>query len=170
MTQLISPQEAQRLVEENGAVLIDVREPDEFGNVRIPGSHLQPLSVLELLPSDRDLDKPAVYFCRTGRRTAKAMDSLERRGHAATYIVDGGLTAWQAAGLPVAQVDGPPPIMRQVHMAAGGLVLLFSLLALIRPGFSLLAALVGGGLVYSGLSGKCGMAMLLTHMPWNRKR
>ena len=124
--------------------------------------------MLRLLPQDAAKDKPAIYFCRSGRRTGKAEAALDARGHAETYIIQGGSTAWEQAGLPVEKTPGPPPIMRQVHMLTGSLVLVFSLLAQMEPAFSLLVALVGAGLLYSGLSGFCGMALLLGRMSWNK--
>ena len=171
MARIISPREAARLQELGEAVLIDVREPDEFGEARIAQARLQPLSVLTQLPPDDDQEKPAIYFCRSGRRTGIAMPQLEGRGHAETLILDGGLIAWRQAGLPVVAGDkGPLPIMRQVQIAAGSLIVLFLLLGQLTPIFRLFAALVGCGLLFAGLSGTCGMALLLARMPWNKKK
>ena len=169
MTQLISPQEAAQLVRESGAVLVDVREPEEYRAERIPGAAFEPLSVLRLLPDDPQKDKPAVYFCRSGRRTENAAEQLEARGHSRTYVIRGGLRAWEDAGLPVEKSLGPPPLMRQVHIAAGSLVLLFTILGRFSGLFSLFAGLVGLGLLMSGLTGACGMALLLKRMPWNKE-
>lgn len=168
-TLLLPPQEAYKLINNSGAVLIDVRDADEYRSIRIPGAQLQPLTALPYLPEDLNKEAPAIYFCRSGNRTGKAEELLKARGHSQIYILDGGILAWKKAGLPIAETPGPFPIMRQVHVAAGSLVLAFSLLAQIRPGFSLVTALIGAGLLYSGLTGTCGMAMLLQHMPWNKK-
>lgn len=165
----ISPQEALRLTQEEGAKLIDVRDPDEYGATRIPGAYLQPLSVLELLPPDDDLDKAAIFFCQKGNRTGAAAGRLDSRGHKSAYVITGGLEAWKKAGLPVAETKGPIPIMRQVRVAAGSLVLLFLLLGEVDPALRILAALVAAGLVWSGLSGSCGLAAVLAQMPWNKK-
>ncbi len=60
--------------------------------------------------------------------------------------------------------------MRQVQIAAGSLVLLGVILAvLVSPWFVALSAFVGAGLVMAGVTGFCGMANLLAHMPWNRR-
>ncbi|MCL2790383.1 MAG: rhodanese-like domain-containing protein [Desulfobulbus sp.] len=171
MARMISPREAAQLQERGEATLIDVRETEEFDAVHIAGARLQPLSVLAQLPADDDQGKPVIYFCRSGRRTATAMAQLESRGHAETLILDGGLIAWRQAGLPVVVGDkGPLPIMRQVHVAAGALVVIFVGLGQLAPVFRLLAALVGCGLLFSGLTGACGMALFLTKMPWNKKK
>lgn len=170
MPLLISPQEAQRLVEEEHAVFIDVRDLEEYEAVHIESARLHPLSVLPLLPEDEDKERPAIYFCQSGRRTGASRDLLEKRGHTATYVLDGGLSAWESAGLPVKRRQVPLPVMRQVHVAAGGLVLLSVLLGQLWGGFYAVAAFVGAGLAFSGLTGWCGMRMLLAKMPWNKRR
>jgi hypothetical protein len=73
--------------------------------------------------------------------------------------------------LPVALDRSQPiDIIRQVQIAAGSLVLMGILLGtLLAPGFYALSAFVGAGLMFAGISGFCGMAHLLTLMPWNRR-
>jgi rhodanese-related sulfurtransferase len=86
-------------------------------------------------------------------------------------MLEGGLTGWKSAGYPT-RVDHTKPIelQRQVQIAAGSLILLGVLLSwLVSPFFVALSAFVGGGLVFAGLSGWCGMAHLLALLPWNRK-
>lgn len=168
MTELITPQRAKQLLEEENALLIDVREPEEYASLHIPGAYLQPLSVLAHLPADDDAQRPVVFFCNSGNRTAAAMQKLEQRGHSRTFIIDGGLTAWQRAGLPVAKAQQPLPLSRQVHIAAGGLIVLFLLLGQQLPFFRIFVLFIGFGLLASGLTGACGMALLLKKMPWNK--
>jgi hypothetical protein len=60
--------------------------------------------------------------------------------------------------------------MRQVHIAVGTLILAGMGLGTIIPAFLLLPLLIGAGLLFSGVSGSCGMAALLKRMPWNRSR
>ncbi|HEX2527584.1 MAG TPA: rhodanese family protein [Geminicoccus sp.] len=92
--------------------------------------------------------------------------SKARPGGYRAYVVEGGLEAWKRAGLPVEQDRRQPiEVMRQVQIAAGSLVLLG---ALVTPWFYALAGFVGAGLVFAGVTGTCGMASLLRHMPWNR--
>lgn len=85
-------------------------------------------------------------------------------------MLDGGLNAWEKAGLPVeTNADAPLEIMRQVQIAAGSLVLIGVLLGfLVAPAWFGLSAFVGAGLTYAGVTGFCGMARLLMLMPWNR--
>jgi hypothetical protein len=61
------------------------------------------------------------------------------------------------------------PIMRQVQIVAGSLIVLGFLLGLLAPAWHLLSGLVGAGLIFAGLSGRCGMASLLARLPYNRR-
>jgi len=87
------------------------------------------------------------------------------------YLLDGGLDAWRKANLPVEEDRSQPlEIMRQVQIAAGSLVLIGVLLGLtVAPGWFGLSGFVGAGLVFAGTTGWCGMAHLLSIMPWNRR-
>ena len=170
MAQMISPQQALRLVQDENAILTDTREPDEYARMRIAGARLMPLSVLACLPEDEDKERPVIYFCRSGHRTSAGMSTLDARGHARTYILEGGILGWKSAGLPLVEENLPLPIMRQVQLIAGGLILLFVLSGMAFSPFLWLAALVGVGLMTAGITGFCGMALLLQKMPWNKDR
>ncbi|MCT0202023.1 rhodanese-like domain-containing protein [Synechococcus sp. CS-602] len=149
--------------------VVDVREPVEFSSGSIPGSRNIPLSRLgrTSLP-----EGPLVLVCQSGNRSAKGLAELLRRGHPDRLTdLSGGIDAWQQAGLPIHKRSGAPlPLMRQVQIAAGGLVLLGVILSTVAPGWIWLAGFVGAGLVFAGVSGFCGMARLLAAMPWNRVR
>ena len=168
MTTHLDPQEALRLINE-GALLIDVREPDEHARERIPNAKLVPLSRLTT-PLDRNEAQQLIFHCRSGSRTGAAADKLAAAAGGDAYILRGGLDAWKAAGLPVLRDPRRPiEMMRQVQIAAGGLVVLgVGLGALLHPGFSALSGFVGAGLVFAGTTGTCGMARMLALAPWNR--
>ena len=113
-----------------------------------------------------------LFHCRSGLRTQAHASALETAANGCeAYIVEGGLDAWKRAGLPVAADAGAPlELNRQVQIAVGGLLLLGSALAaLASPWFLLLTGFLGAGLLFAGLSGFCGMALLLARMPWNRR-
>ena len=79
--------------------------------------------------------------------------------------------AWAEAGLPVVRGGTGIPLERQVRIAAGLLVLVGVLLGwLVNPGFYGLSAFVGAGLIYAGVTNRCGMGLLLARMPWNRSQ
>lgn len=164
---VISPAEARKLVA-GGARLIDIRSADEHARARIPGSENRPIDAL-----GRVGDAPAVvYHCRSGMRTSANASRLAQASDCPAYLLEGGLDAWRAAGLPVAENrKAPLEIMRQVQITAGALVVLGVVLGILfSPAFLGLSAFVGAGLVFAGSTGWCGMAKLLAAMPWNRQR
>jgi rhodanese-related sulfurtransferase len=169
--QTIAPERAAELIRE-GAVLIDIREADEHARERIPGARHHALSRIDSDHPARPGDQVLVFHCRSGARTkANAPRLASAAGGCETYLLEGGLEAWKKAGLPTAlDRHQPIEIIRQVQIAAGGLVLAGVLLgALASPAFYVLSGLVGAGLVFAGVSGYCGMAHLLARMPWNRR-
>jgi rhodanese-related sulfurtransferase len=166
--QTIDPLRAKRLLDE-GAILVDIREPDEFARERVPGARNRPLSGLSSVQGDGA--KAVIFHCRSGNRTQVNAQRLAAAADCQAYILEGGLDGWKKAGLPVA-IDARQPleIMRQVQITAGSLVLLGVVLGTwVAPGFYGLSAFVGAGLMFAGISGWCGMAKMLALMPWNRR-
>jgi rhodanese-related sulfurtransferase len=167
--QTIGASDARRLIEEKGATLVDIREPMEHARESIPGAKLMPLSKFEGGCFAANCP-PVIFHCQGGNRTAANENRLAACGAHEIYVLKGGIGGWKAAGLPTS-LDRSKPIemQRQVQIAAGGLILLGLLLAvLISPWFAVLSAVIGGGLVFAGVSGWCGMAKVLAAMPWNR--
>ena len=162
----ISPVEAQRRIEA-GALLIDIRNRDEYARAHISCARNVPLSQIGRID-----DAPEVIFhCRSGMRTAANAHVLAACTDAPAYLMDGGIDAWRKAGLHCnVNRRQPLEIIRQVQIAAGTMVLLGVLLGFwVSPAFFGLAAFVGAGLLLTGVTGWCGMASLLTLMPWNRR-
>jgi rhodanese-related sulfurtransferase len=100
----VDPAEAARLVAD-GALMIDVREPDEFAAGHAPGATNVPLDTLD--PDALAKDRTIVTTCRTGHRGAIAAARLQAAGFDVRNLA-GGMTAWAAAGLPVVRDDGSP--------------------------------------------------------------
>ncbi|CAN5869682.1 hypothetical protein BH24DEI2_BH24DEI2_00730 [soil metagenome] len=90
---------------ETGAVLVDVREQNEYTEIRIPGSLLMPLSVFAERFGELPKDKPLVMQCRSGARSAKAAEYLLANGYTDVTNLTGGILAWNEAGLPVLRGD-----------------------------------------------------------------
>ncbi|AHE52707.1 rhodanese-like domain-containing protein [Sphingomonas sanxanigenens] len=152
-----------------GARLVDIRGADEHARERIPGAVNVPIDRIDDLPRD---GRPVVFHCKSGMRTAANAARLAAAAAGApAYIMSGGIDAWRDAGqATVVDRSQPLEIMRQVQIAAGALVLAGVLLGLlVAPAFFGLAAFVGAGLMFAGLTGWCGMANLLRVMPWNRR-
>ena len=168
----VDPATVQAWLERGQALLIDVREPDEHARERIVGARLAPLSRIEAGSRFAEPGKTVVFHCNSGNRTTQAAALLGRAGGDEACQLAGGLQAWKRAGLPVV-VDrkAPLPLMRQVQIAAGSLVLLgVALTVLVSPWLLVIPAFVGAGLVLAGITGFCGMARLFARMPWNRSR
>ncbi|CAK6693147.1 rhodanese-like domain-containing protein [Synechococcus sp. CBW1107] len=148
--------------------LIDVREPMEYASGHISGSLNVPLSRI----TETDLPSgPLVLVCQSGKRSTKALTQLLQQGHPHPLAdLEGGVPAWQQAGRPLRKLKGAPlPLMRQVQIAAGSLVLLGLILSnTVAPAWILLTWFVGAGLTFAGITGFCGMARLLAAMPWNK--
>lgn len=169
---VINPAEARRRLKDGTAVLIDIREPTERAREAIPGTLSCPLSTQnESALADLPRGKLLIFHCQSGRRTLENEDRLACFGSGEAHILEGGLSAWKAAGYPT-RIDRSRPIemQRQVQIVAGALVFAGVMLAwLVHPLFLALAGFVGMGLMFAGVSGWCGMARLLGILPWNRR-
>ncbi len=159
----------EKLHDENSQ-LIDVREYAEFAGGRVTGAKSLPLGELEKRAAELDPTKPVYVICRTGRRSVEAQKRLKALGFADVINVVGGFEAWEKAGLPFERDENAPwSLERQVRFAAGSLVLIGILLAvLIHPYFVWLSAFIGAGLVFAAVTDTCAMGMLLAKMPWNK--
>jgi hypothetical protein len=110
-----------------------------------------------------------VLVCRSGKRAEQAYQKLQATGCENLEVLDGGVIAWESAGLPVVRGVRAISLERQVRITAGLLVLLGVILGTwVHPAFYGLSAFVGAGLVFAGITDWCGMAMVLAKMPWNR--
>src|ERR671914_2048497 len=100
----LDPRQADELIREGAAQLVDVREPYEHEAGRIAGSlHIE----LQRLPGEAatlDRERPVLFYCRSGSRSALAADAFAAAGFDARHL-DGGLEAWVSAGLPI-EPDG----------------------------------------------------------------
>lgn len=160
----INPQAAAQLVA-SGAVLIDVRDGDEYAREHIGGARHQPLSSIGPIESSG----PRIFHCRSGARTASNAARLAATVDGECYALKGGIEAWKAAGLDVvADRRQPIEIMRQVQIIAGLLIILAVAAGwLVSPAFLVLAGMVGAGMLHAGVTGSCAMAKLLEPLPWN---
>jgi len=96
----ISPQEAQKLQAQN-TLFVDVREPEEFAQMRIAGAKLIPLSEFAGRYQEIPKDQPVVLYCRSGNRSAQAAAWLSAKGYTHLLNLDGGIMAWYRAGQPL---------------------------------------------------------------------
>ncbi len=153
--------------------LIDVRTPGEYEVLHIRGAYNVPLDHLAEHATDlrAAVSTPVVLICQSGGRARQAEAALKRAGMPNLHVLDGGMNAWLAAGLPVVRGAARLSLERQVRIAAGGLAATGALLALtVNPAFAVVPLLVGSGLVFAGVTDRCGMALVLARLPYNRPR
>ena len=168
----ISAHEAADLIASGEAVLVDIREADERARSHVPGSAHAPLSRMGGAALGFPRGSTVIFHCQSGSRTAQNAPALAAAAPGCrVLLVEGGIGALSAAGVKIAEDKRAPlPIMRQVQIVAGSLVVLGAVLgALVDPRFHALSAFVGAGLVFAGIMGLCPMANLLALMPWNRR-
>ena len=99
--------EAARTRADGGAVVLDVREPDEWHAGHVEGSLWIPMGEVAARQAELPDDRPLVVICRSGARSGKVVGALVQAGYDAVNVT-GGLKAWVAAGFPVVDVDGGP--------------------------------------------------------------
>ena len=170
----VSPRELHRRLDAGQpARLLDVRTPGEHAAAHVPGAKLIPLDELDAAAfcRERGSDASPLYvLCQSGERARRAIKKLESAGVHGCVLVEGGTQAWIDAGLPVDRCKSRVlPLMRQVQIVVGSLSAAGAVLALtVNPRFALIPLVTGCGLLFAGLTGFCGMALLLAKMPWNK--
>ena len=102
----VDPEEARALAE-SGALLLDVREPNEWNAGHAPGAQFVPLGQLPERVNELPRDRRIVAVCRVGGRSARATEFLIAAGIDAVNLA-GGMRAWAASGLVVETDDGDP--------------------------------------------------------------
>lgn len=99
-----TPQQVAELLQATDVQLIDVRERAEHEAGRIPGDRLVVLTELAAQAQTIERDRPVIFYCRTGARSAMATEAFRGAGYDA-HNMAGGLVDWHAAGLPI-EPDG----------------------------------------------------------------
>lgn len=172
----IAPRELHRLLAEGSPVqLLDVRTPAEFAAAHVPGARLMPLDGFDPASFARQRgseETPIYVLCQSGGRARKVIEMLERVGVHGCVLVEGGTQGWIDAGLPVNRTQSHLlPLMRQVQIAVGFISASGALLALfVNLLFAIVPLVMGCGLLFAGITGTCGLALLLAKMPWNHAR
>jgi len=94
---------ATQLINKRSAVVVDIREAAEFAKGHLPQAKSAPLADLPARANGLAKDKsvPIIVVCQTGQRSGKAQAALKEAGYSEIYSLEGGLAAWQQAGLPV---------------------------------------------------------------------
>ncbi|MBI5817864.1 MAG: rhodanese-like domain-containing protein [Verrucomicrobia bacterium] len=171
----VHPQDLHRRIAAGEAVeLLDVRTQPEYDTEHVACARLLPLDQLDVgafLRERGGSEQPLYVICQSGARAAKAVEKFKNAGFQRCVLVEGGTQAWIDAGLPVERGESKVlPLIRQVQIVIGAVSALGAGLAIwVNPLFAIIPLFTGCGLLFAGLTGTCGLAILLAKMPWNRK-
>jgi rhodanese-related sulfurtransferase len=153
------------------AILIDVRELSEYQNNRIEQAQLIPLGEISINSLPELNDKKLVLHCHSGKRSFNACNKLLREdANLEIYNLDGGIYAWNNCDFAtIISKKKFLPIDRQVQIVIGGFVFCGALLGyFIDINFIFLSGFFGAGLLLAGLTGLCPLGNLIAKMPWNK--
>ena len=153
------------------AVLIDVREIAEHENQRIAGATLITLAEItkEKLPDIKN--KKLVIHCQGGKRSLNACQKLMAENIGCEiYNLEGGINSWCGVGFDVISTKNFfLPLERQTQLAIGSVVFASSMLGyFFNINFLFISGFFGAGLIFAGLTGNCTLAKIIAKMPWNK--
>ncbi|MBN9460584.1 MAG: rhodanese-like domain-containing protein [Burkholderiales bacterium] len=92
---------ATRLINDAGALVLDVRTPQEFSGGHLPNARNIPAAELDKRLGELPAGKPVIICCASGARSSRAAGVLRKAGRTDVFNLDGGLQSWRQAGLPV---------------------------------------------------------------------
>jgi rhodanese-related sulfurtransferase len=168
---LITPAELRLLLANDPDVrLIDVRTGSEFESAHIPGAYHVPLDTLKEHRDElrRHVNHPVVLVCQSGGRATQAGNHLTAAGMDNVRVLDGGLAAWKAVNGEVNTGRQRWGLERQVRLVAGTMVMVSVVASFLVGPLRIVGALVGAGLAFSALTDTCGMAAVLSRLPYNK--
>jgi rhodanese-related sulfurtransferase len=99
----ISTAQATQLINREDAIVVDVRDPAEYGAGHALGAKNLPLARIESGAGDvaKKKDSTLILYCDSGDRSGKAATALRKQGYTKVFNLSGGFGAWKQAGLPV---------------------------------------------------------------------
>jgi rhodanese-related sulfurtransferase len=99
----VSPMEATMLINREDAIVVDVREPQEYAGGHLPNARHIPVGDIDkrLRELEKFKNKPVIVVCRSGARSGSACGALRKGGFERVYNLTGGMGAWEQAGMPV---------------------------------------------------------------------
>ena len=176
MTEILSvtPRDLFQWLKKGEAVVVDVREEIEYQQHHIKEATNLPLSQVCLdhqhMPDHKG--KHLVFQCKSGRRSQMACEKISIEGEELTvWNLEGGVDRWMRENLRVETGEKKRmPLERQVLLSAGLIVLTGVVLGFtVSPKWFFLSGFAGIGMIFAGLTGWCGLALLLAKMPWNAR-
>ena len=174
MTQIkdIDSKTLNNWLNENTAVLIDVREPLEYQMEHIKPAKNIPLSVicLEDINLPKNKSKKIVIQCRSGARSRAACEKIIKHDSSVTlYNLEGGILDWSQQGFPTKKGKQVLPLERQVQITLGSIITFGVVMAyFVSASWLIVPTIIGIGLLNAGITGWCGLAKLIANLPWNK--
>lgn len=165
---------AKELSYNPAARILDVSTPAEFRQEHLPSAINLPFDSVKTSRLIHDpafaKEEPLYLTCRTGRRSAAALEKFQKAGFLTLFVLDGGTQSWSKAGLPTIQGERKTlSLERQTRIGIGVLILIGSFLGFtVNIGFFAITTFFGAGLIFAGITDWCGLALLLARAPWNR--
>lgn len=170
-------------VDKEKSIILDVRSKMEHNEKRLAQQHIN--VALDELDAGKfienycpDKEKTILILCGGGTRAKKAADKFIAAGYKNIQVIEGGLKACESSNQKLegyatnycSTIKTPISLERQVRIAAGAIASMGSLLALIfnNADFAIIPLSVGAGLIFAGVTNRCGMALLLIKAPWNK--
>ena len=97
----LSPQDVKAELDAGTAILVDVRDPTEYEDERIPGAFLMPLNLFNPAQFKMPSATRIIFMCQLGGRSTQAAEKLMASGVETVHHLGGGLEAWKEAGFEV---------------------------------------------------------------------
>lgn len=182
----ISPKQAEQMLKNGEAILIDVRDADLFNAEHISYATSIPLDqVAQKLTSLAEQPKKVIFQCTKGGKSQQACELATSLGDK-VYNMEGGINAWKEANLSVISNDtkskggscsteqkpcchGKLSLVRQMQITVGAALLLIYILSIIGLHFLIyLIPIIGIVLIIAGIVGCCPLMKILAQMPWNK--
>ena len=101
----VSPAQATMLINREDALVVDVRETGEYAAGHLLNARHIPLGELDkrLGELEKFKDKPIILNCQSGSRSASACGTLQKAGFTRVHNLEGGIAAWEQAGMPISR-------------------------------------------------------------------
>ena len=97
----VGTRQATRTINDQNALILDVRTADEFEDGHLPGARNIPANEIVKRGAELPAGKPVIVVCASGNRAGKAAAALRTGGRQDVFCLDGGIAQWQQAGLPL---------------------------------------------------------------------
>jgi rhodanese-related sulfurtransferase len=165
----IMPRTVKKLLDKNEAVLFDVRDHSEYDSEHIEGAIPHSLKTLNAQEIQRISNgKKIIFHCASGKRAGMACKTFIKETGLDASLLKGSMREWKKSGLPTKLGVKKIPVEQQVMTIEGLFILIGLLLGLtISLYWLLLDAIIGAGILYAGISGKCMVTKMLKKLQSN---